>query len=78
MSATPGPGRRYVPVVGPRLRKLLFVVIGLFALLCVNSIYLAGMTFVEWLRGAVYQDYFYQLMFFGHLVLLTTAPIAGP
>ena len=29
--------RRYVPAVGPRLRKLLAVVFGLFALLAVNS-----------------------------------------
>ncbi len=38
------PRRRYVPAVGPRLRKLLFVVFGLFALLAVNSVYLGGIT----------------------------------
>ena len=36
--------KRYVPVVGPRLKKLLFVVFGLFALLAVNSAYLVAVT----------------------------------
>jgi hypothetical protein len=44
-SATNGDGTgrpkvRYVPAIGPRLRKLLFVVFALFALLAVNSAYL--------------------------------------
>lgn len=60
---------RYVPAIGPRLGRLLAVVFGLFALLCVNSVYLAGVTYVEWLRGAVYQNYFYQYMFLVHLIL---------
>ena len=67
-----GPGarrRRYVPAVGPRLRRLLFAAFALFALLGVNALYLGGVTFVEWLTGRVYQDYFYQLMFLLHLVL---------
>ncbi|HUO82902.1 MAG TPA: tetratricopeptide repeat protein [Gammaproteobacteria bacterium] len=61
--------RRYVPAVGPKLRKVLFVVFGLFALLAINSVYLGGMTLVEWASGETYQDYFYQFMFLGHLVL---------
>ena len=61
--------RTYVPVVGPRLKRLLFVVFGLFALLCINSAYLAGITLLEWLRQEVYQDYFYQFMFLAHLGL---------
>ncbi len=61
--------RRYVPVVGPKLKKLLFAVFGLFALLAINSVYLSGITFLEWLTKETYQDFFYQYMFLGHLVL---------
>jgi tetratricopeptide (TPR) repeat protein len=57
--------RRYVPVVGPRLRRLLAVVFGLFALLIVNSVYLASIT----LAGIRYQNWFYLIMFAVHLVL---------
>jgi tetratricopeptide (TPR) repeat protein len=56
-------------VVGPVLRRLLYVVFGLFSLLVINSVYLGGVTFLEWLRGETFQGYFYQLMFLGHLVL---------
>ena len=63
------PVRKYIPAVGPRLRKLLMVVFGLFALLAVNSSYLATITFAEWYRGEVLQNYFYQFMFLIHLVL---------
>jgi tetratricopeptide (TPR) repeat protein len=59
----------YRPVVGPRLNKLLFVLFGVFALLAVDSIYLAGVTFLEWATGTTYQAYFYQLMFLLHLVM---------
>ena len=61
--------RPYVPAVGPKLKKLLFLVFGLFALLAVNAAYLGSITLAEWLTGQVYQDYFYQLMFLAHLVL---------
>ena len=61
--------RRYVPAVGPRLRKLLYVVFGLFALLSINAVYLSGVTYAEWLSGQIYQYYFYQVMFLVHLVL---------
>lgn len=63
------PKIRYVPAVGPRLRRLLFVVFGLFALLAVNSAYLGTITWFEWLSGDTLQDYFYQLMFLLHLLL---------
>ena len=36
------PRRRYVPAVGPRLAKLLFVVFGLFALLAALAVRGAG------------------------------------
>ena len=48
----PPPARRkYVPAVGPRLKKLLFVVFGLFALLAVNSAYLVAVTVLEAATG---------------------------
>jgi tetratricopeptide (TPR) repeat protein len=61
--------RRYVPAVGPKLRKLLYIVLGLFAVLTFNSVYLGTITFSEWLTGVTYQDYFYQYMFLMHLAL---------
>ncbi len=57
------------PVVGPRLKKLLAVVFGLFALLGVNSLYLASVTFLEWYTKKTFQGYFYQYMFLIHLVM---------
>ena len=61
--------RVYVPAVGSRLRWLLLFVFASFAVLAVNSLYLAGVTLFEWLSGQTYQDYFYQLNFLLHLVL---------
>jgi len=57
--------KRYVPVVGPKLGRLLAVVLGLFALLVVDSAYLVSIT----LAGEKYQDWFYLVMFLAHLVL---------
>jgi len=67
----------YRKAVGSRLQKLLFVVFGLFALLGVNSVYLATITFAEYLEGKTYQNYFYEVMFLGHLALglLITLPV---
>jgi tetratricopeptide (TPR) repeat protein len=56
-------------VISPGLRRLLYVVFGLFSLLVINAVYLGGVTFFEWLRQETFQGYFYQLMFLGHLVL---------
>ena len=61
--------KKYVRAVGPRLRILLFSVFVLFALLGANSAYLSSITFLEWFRGETYQNYYYQFMFLGHLVL---------
>ncbi len=66
---TPPKRRRPREVVGPRLRKLLFVVFALFALLSVNAVYLGATTLLEWSSGETYQDYFYQYMFLAHLAL---------
>jgi len=61
--------KAYVPAVGPRLRPVLFVVFGLFAVLAVNSVYLASISALEALTDRVYQNWFYLYMFLAHLVL---------
>jgi tetratricopeptide (TPR) repeat protein len=74
MESQPQPGkRRYVPVVGPQLKKLLMVVFALFAILAVNSVYLASVS----VAGERYQNWFYLNMFLLHLVLglLIVAPV---
>jgi len=63
------PASRFLPAVGPRLRRLLVVVSVLVALLGANSLYLAGITALEAASGSTYENYFYQYMFLGHLVL---------
>ena len=57
------------PAIGPRLRLLFLFVGGLTALMGANSIYLASVTALEAMTGRTYQDYFYQLVFLGHVVL---------
>ncbi len=61
--------RRYLPAVGPRLHKLLYLVLTLFLLLAINSVYLVSVTISEWYTGVVRQNYFYQYMFLAHLGL---------
>ncbi len=65
------------PVVSERLRRLLELVFLLFALLVVNSVYLAAITYLEHSSGEIHQDYFYLLMFLLHLAmgLLLTVPV---
>ena len=58
-----------VRAVGPGLRWVLVVALGLFAVLMANSVYLYAVTILEWLNGVSYQNYFYQLMFLAHLGL---------
>ena len=65
--------KKYVRAVGPRLRMLLRAIFVLVALLGANSLYLTGITVLEWAHGAAsgvsYQNYFYQYMFLAHLAL---------
>ncbi|WP_149498280.1 tetratricopeptide repeat protein [Roseiconus lacunae] len=61
--------KKYVRAVGPKLRKLLYFIFILFALLFANSGYLGLITFLEWFTGKTYQDFYYQYMFLGHLFL---------
>jgi len=55
--------------ITPRLRKFLYVVFALVALLVANAVYLASITATEWFTGETIQNYFYQYMFLAHLVL---------
>lgn len=66
-----------VPVVTPGLRRLLTVVLVLFVLLAVNSLYLVGITGAESAAGRSIQNTAYLYMFLAHLALgiLITAPI---
>ena len=61
--------RRYHPVVGPRLERVLTVVFALFALLAVNAVYLLAIRGLEAATGQTYQNWFYIIMFLAHLVL---------
>ncbi|MGA1468348.1 MAG: multiheme c-type cytochrome, partial [Phycisphaerales bacterium] len=60
---------RSADAVSPRLRWLLRVVLGLFALLVVNSLALAAVTFVEWRTGAALQGQAYLWNVLLHLFL---------
>ena len=66
-----------IPVLNARLGRLLGIVILLFSLLAINSVYLAAISILEQLSGAVQQNYFYLLMFLLHLALglLITLPV---
>ena len=56
-------------VIGPRLRILLKVVLGLFALLSINSLYLLVVTGLGKSTGGGQQGTFYLWMFLVHLAL---------
>src|SRR3954466_5149553 len=62
-------GRVYTPAVGPRLRPLLWIILGGFALLGANGVYLASVTGLTWWLGTTQQTPFYMLMVFLHLAL---------
>lgn len=55
--------------IGPKLRIVFHVVLGLLAIIGANSLYLAGVTFLGWWNAKTYQDYFYNWMFLLHVVL---------
>jgi tetratricopeptide (TPR) repeat protein len=61
--------RKYVPAIGPKLKKLFYVILAILSLLGANSLYLATITFLEWQRGESYQNQFYMAMFLGHIVV---------
>ena len=77
-TTTPGPPKKlYVRAVTPGLRKLLWVVFVLVALLSANAAYLSAITGMQWITGEVYQTHFYFLMLLGHIVvgLLLVVPL---
>jgi hypothetical protein len=47
----------------------MWLVYFLVALLGANSVYLGGVTFLSWNSGRTYENWFYMLMFAGHLAL---------
>ena len=47
----------------------MWFVYALIALLGANSVYLASVTFLSWSSGRTYENWFYMLMFGGHLIL---------
>lgn len=57
------------PVLTPRLRRLLNLVLALAGLLAINSLYLVSVTVVEALSGKTLQNAFYLDMFVAHLSL---------
>ncbi len=63
------PRPQVVKAIGPKLRRVLYVLLVLLAILFANSAYLATITSLEWTSGQTYQNYFYQCMFLAHLVL---------
>lgn len=63
------PTRRLQAPVSRRLRWVLHAVVALFALLVVNSTYLAAITLQQWTSGGSLENQFYLWMFLGHLVL---------
>ncbi len=69
MTASDVSGSRSGPVMGAELRPWLRVVLVLFGVLVVNSVYLGGVTLAEQVVGRSLQDYFYLSMFLAHLLL---------
>ena len=68
-SQPPKPRRKYVPVVGPALRKVLILIFALFALIMVNSVYLVSIRVLGLSTGDSYENWFFLNMFIAHLVL---------
>lgn len=68
-SATPRVRKGPIPAVGPRLKFILWAMFAILGLLGANSVYLASVTAMDWWTGHEYQNWFYQYMFLGHLVL---------
>jgi len=50
--------RKVVRAIGPKLRRLLYVVLFMLAILIANSAYLATITALEWASQQTYQNYF--------------------
>ncbi|HAH44460.1 multiheme c-type cytochrome [Gimesia sp.] len=69
-SMTEAKPRRIVrKAIGPKLRKVLYLLFFMVALLGANSIYLVSITVYDWLSGETLENWFYQYMFLAHLIL---------
>lgn len=68
-SAASTPKATSVPVISPDLRRLLTLVLALFGLLTINSLYLVGISSGEALSGRGLESTGYLYMFLGHLIL---------
>jgi hypothetical protein len=65
--------------VGPRLRVVLWILFGLVAAIVPNSLFMGGITFLNWRTGTSYEDSFYLWNYFAHIVLglLIVLPFLG-
>ncbi len=77
--AVPKKRPRYRKAVGTRLKPVLQVAFVLFGLLSINAGYLLGVRLLEEVSGNTYQNWFFMIMFLGHLVLglLIVLPVIG-
>lgn len=55
--------------IGPRLRIVFYVVLSLLAAIGANSLYLAGVTLLQFWTEQTYEDYFYTCMIGVHILL---------
>lgn len=78
-TAVPPPRTPPRRAISPPLRKVLYVVLALFGILLANGLYLAGVTWLQFFTGEIYETHFYQLMFLSHLGLglLLITPVVG-
>lgn len=60
---------RYVSVVGPRLKILLWAVFAIVAMLGANSLYMASVTVLNWWTGRTYENWFSLWMALAHVAL---------
>ena len=63
------PPKKVRRAIGPKLRIVFSVVLALLAMIGANSVYLGGVTFLEWWTRRTYQDAFYTWMILLHIVL---------
>ncbi len=69
--------QRVAAAVGPRLKRLLWLVFALFALISINSLYLLAVRLLEKITGESWQNSVYLNMFLLHLLvgLLLVVPV---
>jgi tetratricopeptide (TPR) repeat protein len=60
---------KLVKSVGPRLRVMLWILFAFVALIVPNSLFMSGITFLNWRTGVSHEDSFYLWNYFVHIVL---------